>query len=84
MAKTLRTPILAKCGLAKCGHENELAKFGSFFWPNAVLAKCGLAKCGHDHGIALKDDRPTGPGDQAPRTRRQRREAWLEEVGDRF
>ena len=38
------TQILAKCGLAKCGHENDLAKFG----PNAVLATCGLAKCGHD------------------------------------
>ena len=35
------TVILAKCGSAKCGHENDLAKFG-FFWPNAVLAKCGL------------------------------------------
>ena len=28
LAKTLRTPILAKCGLAKCGHENDLAKCG--------------------------------------------------------
>ena len=55
MGKTLRTKILAKfgqyfetlilakCGLAKCGHENDLAKFG-FFRPNAVLAKCGFGQ----------------------------------------
>ena len=45
------------CGLAKCGHENDLAKF-EFFWPNAVLAKCGLAKCGHDRwncALRLRD-----------------------------
>ena len=68
MAQTLRTPILAKCGLAKCGqhfetlilatsslakcaHENDLAKF-VFFWRNAVLVKCG-------------HDRPDGGGREA-------------------
>ena len=40
------TLILAKCGLAKCGHENDLAKFGFFgqmrFWPNAVWPNAGM------------------------------------------
>ena len=72
MTKTLRTPILAKCGLAKCGQHFEtlilarcgLAKCGHendlakfvFFWPNAVLAKCGLAKCGHDRLVVLASE----------------------------
>ena len=54
--QNIKTPKLAKCGLAKCSHENILAKFG-FFWPNAVLDKCGFAKCGHDRCLV-----PTSAG----------------------
>ena len=50
-AKT-RTPILSKCGLAKCGHENDLAKFG-FFWPNAVWPNADMTV--EYHPISMRD-----------------------------
>ena len=36
--QNIKTPKLAKWGLAECGHENKLAKFGFF------LAKCGFGQ----------------------------------------
>ena len=59
------TLVLAKCGLAKCGHETYLAKFG-FFLPNAVLAKCGLSKCGHDPPRGRGGGSPGEAGGVAP------------------
>ena len=38
----IKTPKLAKCGLAKCGQHFE----------TLILAKFGLAKCGHENKLA--------------------------------
>ena len=40
--QNIKTPKLAKCGLAKCGQHFE----------TLILAKCGLAKCGHENKLA--------------------------------
>ena len=40
--QNIKTPKLAKCGLAKCGQHFE----------TLILAKCGLAKCSHENKLA--------------------------------
>ena len=45
--QNIKTPILAKCGLAKCGQH-----FGTLILAKCGLAKCGLAKCGHENKLS--------------------------------
>ena len=64
--------------LAKCGDENDLAKFG-FFWPDVVLAKCGLAKCGHDQPLHFGGEQVNfcGPSKMTTIVRSVQKGTWI-------